>query len=110
MFNDDLLFAGVGDASVMAWKVPTGELQCKLNGHMEFHAVSALLSVEGKLYSAGYDGVVSKWNVSELKEAISNRPVEDVIEEVDVRVKAQPVVAQSNNIFDDIETNCELLD
>merc|ERR1711939_168372 len=107
-FEQDFLFVGVGDASVVAWKAAEAGLQCKLNGHQEFHAVSDILIKDGKLYSAGWDGVVSKWDLAMIKEELENRVEEEVIEEVDVSVKAQPVVVQSGSIFD--ETDCELLD
>jgi len=102
------LYAGVGDGSVTVWNASSRSLLCKLTGHMEHHAVSALALREGILYTTAWDGAVMRWSMAEVETKLANQAAV-----VAVEVKAVAAVEKEpeevvQNIFD--ETDCELLD
>jgi len=104
-----VLYTGVGDATVCAWEPLTATLKYTIKAHMEFHAVSAVRVVGGQLFSTGWDGDVTRWDVADLAERASQAVVAQE-ETVEVAVKGQSAQAAANSgsIFDDVD--CDLLD
>jgi len=108
--SGSVLFTGVGDATVCAWDAINADMLFVLRGHLEWHAVSALLVTGDTLVSVGWDGAAIQWSVSDLqqkaqlaKQAEPAVPIEQVSEK-----KGNQEVASSNSMFD--ETDIELLD
>jgi len=108
--HQGVLFTGVGDSTVCAWDPVEAVLKYKLKGHEEFNAVSALVVHQAKLCSVGWDGALTKWDITAVEDRCANAAPPPQAAETVNTTKAQDVQpASSNNIFD-LETDCNLLD
>merc|ERR1711959_277108 len=107
---ESTLFVGLGDGSIRAWNPQDATVLCTLKGHEEHNAVSAM-AVQGEtLFSAGWDGLVSRWNVPELHQKIAEQ-AQLSVEAAEINVEKGSGVEILNvdegSMFDDVDCDLE---
>jgi len=109
-----VMVAGVGDGTMSVWDYTNpaqATLQYRLRAHKEFHAVSAI-AVEGKkLYSAGWDGAVTNFDLEGVQARFveatdkANKAIEAAEVEEEAPAKVEVKKADPGSIFDETDAS-----
>lgn len=113
MFERTLL-VGLGNGTIQAWSVSdpnNTSVLFSLKGHMQHNAVSSMAVHAAVLFSAAWDGGVSKWDIVGLNKQGKEQllSAETCTNEALIKNKdADPAKADESSMFDDVD--CELLE